>query len=101
MLPGCGPKRSTSPTLLRWPSPAGPALPSALAPPSDSDYEAVQGVTPTAQAALMMRRYLHETGAPPDAMAGFSLVAHSNAVGNPFAMYRRAIKPEDYGRAGT
>jgi len=79
---------------------AGPALQSALATASDSDYEAVQGVTPTAQAALMMRRYLHETGAPPDAMAGFSLVAHSNAVGNPFAMYRRAIKPEDYGRAG-
>jgi acetyl-CoA C-acetyltransferase len=79
---------------------AAPALQSALATASDADYEAVQGVTATAQAALLMRRYLHETGAPADALAGFSLVAHSNAVGNPFAMYRKAIKPEDYRRAG-
>lgn len=79
---------------------AGPALLSALATASDSDYEAVQGITPTAQAALIMRRYLHETGAPPGALAGFSLVAHSNAVGNPYAMYRRAIEPDDYTRAG-
>jgi acetyl-CoA C-acetyltransferase len=79
---------------------AAPTLQSALATASDADYEAVQGVTATSQAALLMRRYLHETGAPPDALAGFSVVAHSNAVGNPYAMYRRAIKPEDYRRAG-
>jgi acetyl-CoA C-acetyltransferase len=79
---------------------AGPALQAALATASDADYEAVQGITPTAQAALIMRRYLHETGAPADALAGFSLVAHANAVGNPYAMFRRAIKPEDYSRAG-
>lgn len=79
---------------------AAPALQSALVTASDADYEAVQGVTATAQAALLMRRYLHETGAPADALAGFSLVAHANAVGNPYAMYRRAIKPEDYRRAG-
>jgi acetyl-CoA C-acetyltransferase len=79
---------------------AAPALQSALATASDADYEAVQGVTATSQAALLMRRYLHETGAPPDALAGFSMVAHSNAVDNPYAMYRRAIKPEDYRRAG-
>jgi acetyl-CoA C-acetyltransferase len=79
---------------------AGPALQAALATATDADYEAVQGITPTAQAALIMRRYLHETGAPADALAGFSLVAHANAVGNPYAMFRRAIKPEDYSRAG-
>lgn len=79
---------------------AAPALQSALVTASDADYEAVQGVTSTAQAALLMRRYLYETGAPADALAGFSLVAHSNAVGNPYAMYRRAIKAEDYHRAG-
>jgi acetyl-CoA C-acetyltransferase len=79
---------------------ASPALQSALITASDADYEAIQGVTSTAQAALLMRRYLHETGAPADALAGFSMVAHSNAVGNPYAMYRRAIKPEDYRRAG-
>jgi acetyl-CoA C-acetyltransferase len=79
---------------------AAPALQSALVTASDADYEAVQGVTVTSQAALLMRRYLHETGAPADALAGFSMVAHANAVGNPYAMYRRAIKPEDYRRAG-
>jgi acetyl-CoA C-acetyltransferase len=78
----------------------GTALQSALSAAQDSDYESIQGVTPTALAALLMRRYLHETGAPPDALAGFSLVAHANGALNPNAMYRRAIKPEDYARAG-
>ena len=30
----------------------------------DSDYEAVHGVTPNAQAALLMRRYMHEYHCP-------------------------------------
>jgi acetyl-CoA C-acetyltransferase len=47
-----------------------------------------------------MRRYLHEHGAPSDALAGFSLTAHRNAVGNANAMFRRAITLEDYARAG-
>jgi acetyl-CoA C-acetyltransferase len=46
-----------------------------------------------------MRRYLHEHGAPADALAGFSLTAHRNAVSNPHAMYRRAIQREDYLKA--
>jgi|Deesub1362A_J573_1020465.scaffolds.fasta_scaffold07553_2 acetyl-CoA C-acetyltransferase len=68
----------------------------ALASATDADYEAVQGVTPAAQAALLMRRYLHENQAPADALAGFSLVAHANAAGAAHAMYRRAIKAEQY-----
>jgi acetyl-CoA C-acetyltransferase len=72
---------------------------SALSTASDVDYEAVQGSTRTAQAALLMRRYLHEHGAPPDALAGFGITAHANAVANPLAMYRRAISPEAYARA--
>jgi acetyl-CoA C-acetyltransferase len=71
----------------------------ALATGSDADYEAVQGVTATAQAALLMRRYMHEYQAPADAFAGFSLTAHENAVSNPNAMFRRAIKPEQYAKA--
>jgi len=72
---------------------------SALATAKDADYEAVHGLTDTAQAALWMRRYLHEHGAPADALAGFSLTAHRNAVTNPHAMYRRAIEVEDYRKA--
>src|SRR5512143_2292491 len=54
----------------------GATAESALASSEDSDYEAVQGLTPTAQGALLMRRYLHESGAPRQAFAGFPLIAH-------------------------
>ncbi len=67
---------------------------------SDADYEAVHGLTAASQAALIMRRYLHEHGAPADALAGFSLTAHRNAVGNVNAMFRRAITIEEYSGAG-
>ncbi|MGH2619165.1 MAG: thiolase domain-containing protein, partial [Anaerolineales bacterium] len=71
----------------------------ALATATDADYEAIQGVTAGAQAALLMRRYLYEHRAPQDALAGFSLVAHENGVANPNAMYRKAISLEQYSTA--
>ena len=71
-----------------------------MPPAGDSDYEAVQGLTPTAQAALLMRRYLHEYQAPRQAFAGFPLTAHANGAGNPNAMFRKAISPEAYQKAG-
>ena len=71
----------------------------ALATGTDSEYEAVQGVTPSAQAALLMQRYLHEHKTPNNSMAGFSLTAHQNAVTNPNAMFRKAIKHEQYAKA--
>ena len=78
----------------------GTGLDAALSAWSDADYEAVHGLTTASQAALVMRRYLHEHGAPSDALAGFSLTAHRNAVGNANAMFRKAITLEDYARAG-
>lgn len=78
----------------------GSAVDAALATGGDSDYEAVQGMTPTAQAALLMRRYLHESGAPRAAFAGFPVTAHANGAGNPKAMFRKAIKAESYTQAG-
>jgi acetyl-CoA C-acetyltransferase len=71
-------------------------LEAALSTSSDADHEAVHGITATAQAALLMRRYLHEYDVPDDAFAGFSLNAHANAVTNPQAMYRKAIRVENY-----
>jgi acetyl-CoA C-acetyltransferase len=59
----------------------------------------VQGLTPTAQAALLMRRYMHEFDVPRDVFAGFALTAHANGAGNPNAMFRKAIKPETYAKA--
>lgn len=77
----------------------GPEVDAALASASDSDYEAVQGVTPAAQAALLMRRYMHEYNVPKDGLAGFSLIAHENAVHNPNAMFQKPISLETYQKA--
>ncbi len=71
-------------------------LEAALSTASDADHEAVHGITPTAQAALLMRRYLQEFNIPDDAFAGFSLNAHANAATNPQALYRRKIQIENY-----
>jgi acetyl-CoA C-acetyltransferase len=78
----------------------GPAVESALAITVDSDFEAVQGLTPTAQAALLMRRYLYEYDLPHQAFAGFSLIAHANGVHNRYAMFRKAIDADTYLKAG-
>lgn len=77
----------------------GSAVDEALATTSDSDFEAVQGMTPAAQAALLMKRYMHEYNVPADGFAGFALTAHVNGVGNKQAMFRKAIKPEVYAKA--
>ena len=77
----------------------GPGVDAALATTSDSDFEAVQGMTPTAQAALLMKRYMHEHQVPKEGFAGFALTAHANGAGNPCAMFRKAIKPEAYASA--
>ncbi|MCP4143606.1 MAG: thiolase domain-containing protein [Chloroflexi bacterium] len=72
----------------------------ALATATDSDFEAVQGLTPTSQAAMLMQRYMHEYKVPADGFAGFPVTAHANAVDNPNAMFQRAIKEANYLRAG-
>jgi acetyl-CoA C-acetyltransferase len=77
----------------------GSDVDTALASTGDADFEAVQGMTPTAQAALLMKRYMHENNVPSDGFAGFALTAHSNGAGNPCAMFRKAIKPETYAKA--
>jgi acetyl-CoA C-acetyltransferase len=77
----------------------GAGVDAALATTSDSDFEAVQGMMPSAQAALLMKRYMHEYQVPADGFAGFALTAHANGVNNPCAMFRKAIKPETYAKA--
>jgi acetyl-CoA C-acetyltransferase len=77
----------------------GASVESALATTTDSDFEAVQGLTPTGQAAILMRRYMTDFNVPPDGFAGFALTAHAHGAGNPNAMFQKAIKPEVYARA--
>lgn len=71
----------------------------ALATSVDSDFESIQGLTPTSQAALLTRRYLHNYQVPVDGLACFPLLAHSNAANNPNAMYQKPVKLENYQRA--
>ena len=78
----------------------GASVEEALATAGDSDYESVQGLTPAAQAALILKRYVYEYDVPVDGFAGFALTAHANGAGNPNAMFQKAIKPELYTRAG-
>jgi acetyl-CoA C-acetyltransferase len=77
----------------------GPDVDAALATVSDSDFEAAQGITPSGQAALLMRRYMQENEVPADGFRGFALTAHANGVGNKYAMFRKAIKSEAYSKA--
>jgi len=77
----------------------GADVEAALATTGDSDFESIQGMTPTAQAALLMKRYMHEYDVPKDGFAGFALTAHANGVANKNAMFRKAIKPETYAKA--
>jgi acetyl-CoA C-acetyltransferase len=77
----------------------GPDLEAALATQMDADYESIHGMTLTAQAALLARRYIHENKIPSDGLAGFPLTAHANGSGNKFAMYRKAISPDVYTKA--
>lgn len=74
----------------------GPEVESALATTLDGDFEAVHGLTPTAQAALLMRRYMHEFNVPADGFSGFALTAHANGVVNRNAMFQKAITLESY-----
>lgn len=74
----------------------GPRVEAAIAEITDYDYEAMQGITPAAQAGLLMQRYLYEYQAPRAAFGDFAVLAHANAVNNANAMFRRAIRREAY-----
>ena len=78
----------------------GTEVEAALATTEDSDYELVQGLTPTAQASLLMQRYIHEFGVDRNAFAGFPVTAHKNGATNPNAMFQKAISPGTYEKAG-
>ncbi len=77
----------------------GPGAEAIQALGEDSDYEAVQGLTPNSQAALLMRRYMHEYHVAHDVFAGFPILAHANALTNPHAMYHNPVTLEAYKNA--
>lgn len=77
----------------------GAQVDAVLSTTADSDFEAVQGITSTAQAALLMQRYMHDYEVPVGGFAGFALTAHANGAANPNAMFRKPIKLETYKKA--
>lgn len=77
----------------------GTGLDSAISMGQDTDYDGYIGLTPASQAALLMRRYIHEYGVPRSAFANFAIIPQANAVGNPNAFFRKALKPETYEKA--
>lgn len=77
----------------------GPSSEASWSLSTDSDYEAAQGTTPNAQAALIMQRYMHEYGVGHEVFGGFPVTAHANAAHNPRAMFRSPISLELYNRA--
>ncbi|MEN6571001.1 MAG: thiolase domain-containing protein [Anaerolineaceae bacterium] len=83
----------------KWTDAVGSELESALSMGLDYDYESVPGLGANGQAGLIMQRYLYEHHLDPHALAGFPMLAHANAVNNPYAMYRKAITREMYDRA--
>ncbi len=83
----------------KWTDVIGPESESALSQELDFDYEAIPGLTSASQAGLLMQRYLYENHLPADALGGFPMLAHANAVNNPNAMYRKAISAETYARS--
>jgi len=62
----------------------------------DYDFEAIPGLTSSGLAGLIQQRYLHEHDLPPDALSGFALLAHGNAISNPNAFHRQSLSIEAY-----
>jgi acetyl-CoA C-acetyltransferase len=77
----------------------GPELESAVAQSEDYDYEMVNGLVPTGQAAILMQRYLYQYDVPRPALGNFPLLMHANAVNNPFAYYRKPLSRQAYDQA--
>ncbi len=77
----------------------GPDLEAALSTQIDADYDSIHGLTLTAQAALLARRYIYENDIPADALAGFPVTAHANGSGNKNAMYQKPIEAGVYTKA--
>lgn len=66
---------------------------------ADADYESIHGLTFVSINALLMRRYMFEYGVKHGDFAEFTVNAHRNAAGNPYAMFRNRITAEQFARA--
>ncbi|MCY4070023.1 MAG: thiolase domain-containing protein [Chloroflexi bacterium] len=77
----------------------GPARVGARTISLDADLESVNGVTMTALAALVMRRYMYQNDLTLSDFEGFSINAHRNGAVNPCAMYRNRLRDGAFAKA--
>lgn len=75
-------------------------LEAGLALAGDADWEAIHGATPTAQWAMLMRRYMHQYGYDAIDFAPFAVNAHANGAANRQALYRFPISVDKVRAAG-
>ncbi|MBC8496645.1 MAG: thiolase domain-containing protein, partial [Chloroflexi bacterium] len=68
---------------------------SALAKALDAVKEVNDGANLVNVNAGLMAKYLQQDNVPPEALAGFSVNAHENALSNPNALFRKRISSQD------
>lgn len=69
---------------------------SSLATAASADWEVDQGLSFVALNALLMQRYMHETGWQHQDFANFSINAHQNGINNPYARFQMPLTQERY-----
>lgn len=74
----------------------GDEITAALATAADADWEVDQGVSFVGLNALIMKRYMYEYGWQSIDFSEFSINAHTNAVHNPNAMFRKPITQSQF-----
>lgn len=77
----------------------GPQVDAIMSQIADYDFESTQGLTPNGLAAILMQRYMGTYQVSHEAFSVLPLLAHTNAVHNPKAMYRKILNKDAYLRA--
>jgi acetyl-CoA C-acetyltransferase len=67
---------------------------------ADSEKDAPSGITFPGLFGLVAQRYMHEYNLSREDLSCVSALHHRNAVGNPFAQFRKAISPEEISASG-
>jgi acetyl-CoA C-acetyltransferase len=77
----------------------GSKLTAGLASAADADYEVIHGISFVALNALVMQRYMYENNLTREDFAEFSINAHTNGAGNPYARFQEPISKSAFLRS--
>lgn len=62
----------------------------------DADYDAINGLTLTSQAALLQQRYIYEHKIPRYGLSQFAIQSYAKSLQNPYALTHRKVAEIDY-----